>query len=165
MPTLAEEVAALEAAGIEYEIVPGITAALAAGSYAGIPLTQGDTASAVALITGQERDDKGERALDYAALATFPGTLVFYMGVTTAGHWTTALILAGKPANTPAAIVRRCSWPDQETIPCTLGTVAERRSNRDGCGRRRSWSWERWRRWRRLMAGSSTVRCSARGCW
>ena len=60
---------------------------------------------------------------DYSALAAFPGTLVFYMGVTTAEHWTAALILAGKSPKTPAAIVRRCSWPDQETIPCTLGTV------------------------------------------
>jgi uroporphyrinogen III methyltransferase/synthase len=72
----AEEIAALEAAGIAYEIVPGITAALAAGSYAGIPLTQGDAASAVALVTGQERHDKPAPELDYHALAAFPGTLV-----------------------------------------------------------------------------------------
>ena len=104
--------------------MPGITAALAVGSYAGIPLTQGDAASAVALVTGQERRDKPAAGLDYAALAAFPGTLVFYMGVTTVGHWTAALLAAGKPADTPAAIVRRCSWPDQETISCTLGTLA-----------------------------------------
>ncbi len=59
------------------------------------------------------------------ALAAFPGTLVFYMGVTTAREWTTALIAAGKSADTPAAIIRRCSWPDQVTIRCTLGTVFE----------------------------------------
>lgn len=121
----AEEIAALDAADIPYEVVPGITAALAVGSYAGIPLTHGEGASAVALVTGQERPDKTSPGLDYTALAAFPGTLVFYMGVTTAPHWTTALILAGKSASTPAAIVRRCSWPDQETIPCTLGTVAD----------------------------------------
>ncbi len=121
----AEEIAALEAANIPYEIVPGITAALAVGSYAGIPLTHGDSASAVALVTGQEREGKPADNLDYAALAAFPGTLVFYMGITTAPHWTAALILAGKSKDTPAAIVRRCSWPDQETIPCTLGTVAD----------------------------------------
>lgn len=121
----AEEISALDAAGIPYEVVPGITAALAVGSYAGIPLTHGEGASAVALVTGQERAEKASQGLDYTALANFPGTLVFYMGVTTAPHWTTALILAGKSASTPAAIVRRCSWPDQQTIACTLGTVAD----------------------------------------
>jgi uroporphyrinogen III methyltransferase/synthase len=119
----AEELAALEHSGVPYEIVPGITAVLAAGSYAGIPLTSGNEASALALVTAQERRGKPS-ALDYAALAAFPGTLVFYMGVTTAEDWTGALIAAGKPAKTPAAIVRRCSLPDQLTIPCTLGTVA-----------------------------------------
>ena len=120
---IAEEIAALEAAGIAYQIVPGITAALAVGSYAGIPLTQGDTASAVALVTGHERDDKPQ-SLDYAALARFPGTLVFYMGITTAEHWAAALIAEGKSPATPVAIVRRVSMPDQQTHQCTLGTVA-----------------------------------------
>ncbi|HEV3342008.1 MAG TPA: uroporphyrinogen-III synthase, partial [Pirellulales bacterium] len=120
----AEEVAALSAAGIEFEVIPGITAALAAASYAGVPLTHRDSASAVALITGHECD-KRQSALDYAALAAFPGTLVFYMGVTSAEHWTASLVQAGKPAATPAVIIRRCSWPDQQTIRCTLGTVAD----------------------------------------
>lgn len=121
----AEETSALDAAGIAYEIVPGITAALAVGSYAGIPLTHANAASAVALVTGQEREDKVSPGLDYSALAAFPGTLVFYMGITTAARWSAALILAGKSPTTPAVIVRRCSWPDQETIPCTLGTAAD----------------------------------------
>ncbi len=121
---ITEEIAALEAAGVPYEIVPGVTAALAVGSYAGIPLTQGDAASAVALVTGHEREGK-ETSLDYAGLAAFPGTLVFYMGVTTADHWAAALMAAGKSVDTPAAIVRRCSLPDQQTVLCTLGTVAE----------------------------------------
>lgn len=119
---VAEEVAALLAAGIEFEIVPGITAALAAASFAGIPLTHRDAASAVALVTGHE-SDKEESALDYRALAAFPGTLVFYMGVTSAAHWSSALMAAGKAAETPAAIVRRCSWPDQASWRCTLGSV------------------------------------------
>jgi uroporphyrinogen III methyltransferase/synthase len=119
----AEETTALEAAGVPYEIVPGITAVLAAGSYAGIPLTQGDFASAVALVAGQERGGKPSPGLDYRALALFPGTLVFYMGVTTAEHWSGELIRAGKEPDTSAAIVRRCSWPDQEVIYCTLGAV------------------------------------------
>jgi uroporphyrinogen III methyltransferase / synthase len=122
---LAEEVTALEAAGVDYEIVPGITAALAAGSYAGVWITQRDVASAVAIITGHEGDSDHAPALDYSALAKFPGTLIFYMGVTTAGEWTTALIAAGKSPETPVAIVRRCSWPDQITMRCTLGTVGQ----------------------------------------
>jgi len=122
---LAEEAAALDAAGVDYEIVPGITAALAAGSYAGIWITQRDNASAVAFITGHEGDSDNAPPLDYAAIAAFPGTLVFYMGVTTAREWTAALIAAGKSADTPAAIVRRCSWPDQSMVRCTLGTVVQ----------------------------------------
>jgi uroporphyrinogen III methyltransferase/synthase len=122
---LSEEVEALRAAGIDFEIVPGITAALAAASYAGVPLTERRSASAVALVTGHEQDDKELPAIDFSALAAFPGTLVVYMGVTTAAEWTRALMDAGKPADTPAAIVRRCTWPDQQTIDCTLGTVAK----------------------------------------
>jgi uroporphyrinogen III methyltransferase/synthase len=120
----AEELDALAAAGIAFEVVPGITAALACGSYAGIPLTERDTASAVALITGKEHEEKNAPALDYRELAGFPGTLVFYMAVTSAPHWTKALIDGGKPPETPAAIVRRCSWPDQLTLRTTLGRVS-----------------------------------------
>lgn len=121
----AEEIAALEAAGIAYETVPGVTAALAAAAYAAIPITHGQHSSAVALVTGQERGDKTESRLDYGALAEFPGTLIFYMGVTSATEWSTALIRRGKQSETPAVIVRRCSWADQETIRCTLGTVGD----------------------------------------
>jgi uroporphyrinogen III methyltransferase/synthase len=121
----AEELAALAATGIDYEIVPGITAALAVGSHAGVPLTQGDHASAIAIVTGQERADKVDTSLDYAALAAFPGTLVFYMGITTVRHWTSELIAAGKSPTTPVAIVRRCSWPDQSMVTTTLGQAAE----------------------------------------
>lgn len=121
---LAEEVDALAENEIPFEIVPGITTALAAGSYAGIPITHRDYASAVALITGHETDDKGEPAIDYDALARFPGTLVIYMGVTTAKTWTDALLSAGKSPHAPAAIIRHCSRPDQLTIHCTLGEVA-----------------------------------------
>jgi uroporphyrinogen III methyltransferase/synthase len=120
-----EEIEALSAANIPFEIVPGITAALAAGSHAGIPLTHRDYASAVALVTGHEDEDKHEPALDFGALAGFPGTLVFYMGVTSAAAWTHALIAGGKPSDTPVAVVRRCSWPDQVTIHTTLAEAAE----------------------------------------
>lgn len=122
----AEEAGALRAAEIPYEIVPGITAALAASSYAGIPITHRGYASAVALVTGHEEPEKPESALDWEALARFPGTLVVYMGVTTAEAWTGALLAAGKPPETPAAILRRCSLPDQQTLRCRLDEVAQR---------------------------------------
>ncbi|MEX2175454.1 MAG: uroporphyrinogen-III C-methyltransferase [Pirellulaceae bacterium] len=137
----AEEIDCLVRHGIEFEIVPGVTAALAAGSYAGIPMTHRDVASAVAFVTGREHcageaDREGEAgregevaepddsSLDYAALARFPGTLVFYMGVTTARHWSSALVAAGKPATTPVAVVRRVSLLDQTRLDTTLGEVA-----------------------------------------
>jgi uroporphyrinogen III methyltransferase/synthase len=122
---LAEELAALEQAALEYEIVPGVTAAMAAGAYAGIPLTQRDAASAVAFVTGQESAKATAEGLDYAALAKFPGTLVFYMGITTAPEWSQALIAAGKSPETPVAIVRRISWPDQHSRLTTLSELAE----------------------------------------
>lgn len=121
----AEEVEALQQAGIALEIVPGITAALAAGSFAGIPVTHRALASAVALVTGHEEPGKAQSALDWVAIAKFPGTVVVYMGVTTAQAWTNALIRAGKPGETPVAIVRRCSLPDQQVIRCRLDEVAE----------------------------------------
>jgi uroporphyrinogen III methyltransferase/synthase len=119
-----EELDCLVQHQIEFEIVPGVTAAVAAASYAGLPLTQRDAASAVALVTGQENEAKAAATLDYAALARFPGTLVFYMGVTTAGHWSEALLAAGKPPTTPVAILRHVSLPDQQRIDTTLSDVA-----------------------------------------
>jgi len=121
----AEEVEALQQAGLPMEIVPGITAALAAGSFAGIPVTHRGLASAVALVTGHEEPDKPESAIDWDAIAKFPGTVVVYMGVTTAQAWTDALLAAGKSGQTPAAIVRRCSLPDQQVIRCRLDEVAD----------------------------------------
>lgn len=119
----AEECQALAAARIPFEIVPGITVALAAGGYVGVPLTHRGLASAVALVTGRESAEKIDDEIDYAQLATFPGTLVFYMGVTTAPEWTEGLLRGGMPAETPVVIVRRCTWPDQQSIHTTLGEV------------------------------------------
>jgi uroporphyrinogen III methyltransferase/synthase len=121
---LGEELEALRAQHIAFEIVPGITAALAASSYAGVPITHRDLASAVALVTGHENDGKSESALDYDALARFPGTLVFYMGVTRVQAWTSGLLAAGKSSETPVAIIRRCSLPDQVVVHSTLGHTA-----------------------------------------
>jgi len=121
---LAEELAALESAGVPYEIVPGVTAASAASSHAGLPLTDRDDASCVTFITGHECTGKAPgQSLDYSALAKTPGTLVFYMGITTAPHWAGALVENGKSPATPVAIARRCSWPDQETLYTTLGEL------------------------------------------
>ncbi|MDE0736886.1 MAG: uroporphyrinogen-III C-methyltransferase [Pirellulaceae bacterium] len=120
----AEEVKALADEGIAFELVPGITAALAAASYTGVAVTHRELSSAVALVTGQEHEGKDESSLDYEALARFPGTLVIYMGVTSADHWTRCLLEAGKDPETPVVIVRRCSAPNQETIHCRLDEVA-----------------------------------------
>ena len=76
-----EEAEALAAAGVQFEVVPGVTAGVAAPAYAGIPVTHRDDASAVAFVTGHEDPAKEESALDWEALARFPGTLVLYMGV------------------------------------------------------------------------------------
>src|SRR3954469_6353864 len=112
----AEELSCLVEHGIPFEIVPGVTAAIAAASYAGIPVTQRDAASAVAFVTGREDAGKADASLDYAALARFHGTLVLYMGITTVEHWSQAMIAAGKAADTPVAIVRRVSFPDQQRL-------------------------------------------------
>ena len=120
-----DEADACRAAGITFEIVPGITSGLATAAYAEIPLTHFEDASAVALVTGHERDDKEESHLDYRALAAFPGTLVFYMGVKWAGRWSGALIEHGKPPDTPVAVVQWCSRARQQTVKCTLETVVD----------------------------------------
>ncbi len=120
-----EEGEALRADGIEFEIVPGITAGVAATAYAGIPVTHRDDASAVAFITGHEDPDKEESALDWEALARFPGTLVFYMGVKRLAANAASLIEAGREAGEPAAAVERGTMDGQRTVIATLGTLAE----------------------------------------
>jgi uroporphyrinogen III methyltransferase/synthase len=120
-----EEGEALREAGIEFEVVPGITAGVAATAYAGIPVTHRDDASAVAFVTGHEDPEKEESALDWKALARFPGTLVFYMGVKRLADNAAALIAAGRDADEPAAVVERGTMGGQRTIVATLGTLAE----------------------------------------
>ncbi len=120
-----EEALALRTAGILFEVVPGVTAGVAAPAYAGIPVTHRGLASAVALITGHEDPDKDETAIDWHALAAFPGTLVFYMGVRQLPHIAASLIDAGRPASEPAAIVERGTLPNQRTVAGTLATIAE----------------------------------------
>jgi uroporphyrinogen III methyltransferase/synthase len=119
-----EEALALRAAGIPFEIVPGVTAGVAAAAYAGIPVTHRGISSAVALITGHEDPDKDETAIDWPALAAFPGTLVFYMGVRQLPHIAESLIAAGRPAAEPVAVVENGTLPDQRTLTGTLATIA-----------------------------------------
>jgi uroporphyrinogen III methyltransferase/synthase len=120
-----EEGEALRAAGVEFEVVPGVTAGVAAPAYAGIPVTHRDDASAVAFVTGHEDAEKTETALDWDALAAFPGTLVFYMGVKHLGENAAALIGAGRDPDQPAAAIERGTWAGQRTVSATLGTIAE----------------------------------------
>ena len=120
-----EEGEALRAAGVEFEVVPGVTAGVAATAYAGIPVTHRDDASAVAFVTGHEDPDKGESALDWGALAAFPGTLVFYMGVKRLEENAAALIGAGRDPEQPAAAIERGTWPNQRTVEATLRTIHE----------------------------------------
>ena len=120
-----EEALALRAAGVPYEVVPGVTSGVAAPAYAGIPVTHRELASAVALITGSENPEKPDTALDWRALAAFPGTLVFYMGVRRLPAIAAALIAAGRPASEPVAVVQEGTLPGQRTVTGTLETIAE----------------------------------------
>jgi uroporphyrinogen III methyltransferase/synthase len=121
----AEEAAALAAAGIPFEVVPGITAAVAAGVYAGISLTHREHASAVAFVTGHEDPQKESASLDYELLARFPGTLVFYMGLHRLRDIASALVAAGKPADTPAAVICRASTPQQRIVADRLDRLPD----------------------------------------
>src|SRR5204863_6911934 len=120
-----EEAQALAAAGEAFEIVPAVTSGIAAPAYAGIPVTHRDEASAVALITGHEDPSKPESAIDWDALARFPGTLVFYMGVKQLPEIAARLVAAGRSADEPAAVVERGTLPGQRSVESTLGGVAD----------------------------------------
>jgi uroporphyrinogen III methyltransferase / synthase len=153
-----EEALALHEAGIDFVVVPGVTAGVAAAAYAGIPVTHRGLSTGVALITGHTREsapvehldtsgdethsgeppnnDSQARAgdggseeavaeLDWQALAAFPGTLVFYMGVRRLPHIAERLIAAGRSASQPVALVERGTLPDQRTVTGTLDTIAE----------------------------------------
>jgi uroporphyrinogen III methyltransferase/synthase len=128
-----EEGETLRAAGVEFEVVPGVTAGVAATAYAGIPVTHRDDASAVAFVTGHEDPEKEESALDWEALARFPGTLVFYMGVKRLADNAAALIAAGRDAEEPAAAIERGTMDGQRTVVATLGALAEA-VEREGIG-------------------------------
>ena len=121
-----EEALACLEAGIPFEVVPGITAGVAAPAYAGIPVTHRELASGVAFVTGHEDPAKPDPALDWPALAAFPGTLVFYMGVRALPRIAEQLVAGGRPADEPVAVVERGTLPGQRTLLATLSDVAER---------------------------------------
>jgi uroporphyrinogen III methyltransferase/synthase len=161
-----EEALALRKAGVEFSVVPGVTAGVAAAAYAGIPVTHRGLSTGVALVTGHTREDAPENAahtsdstasgpaqaehtsapvqaihadgqtrendpgehsaeLDWAALAAFPGTLVFYMGVRQLPHIAERLMAAGRSPSQDVALVERGTLPDQRTIGGTLATIVE----------------------------------------
>lgn len=119
-----EEAAALAEAGIPFEVVPGITAAIAAGEYAGISLTHRELASAVAFVTGHEDPTKPNLSLDYDVLARFPGTLVFYMGLHRLTAIAERLMAHGKDPRTPACVISRASTPRQRIVTDSLERIA-----------------------------------------
>ncbi len=110
--------------GIPFEVVPGITAGVAASAYAGIPVTHRGMAAAVAFVTGHEDPAKPGSQIDWPALAAFPGTLVFYMGVRQLERIAERLVAGGRAAATPAAIVERGTLAGQRQVEGTLETIA-----------------------------------------
>ena len=120
-----EEAEVLVAAGIPFEVVPGVTAAIGASAYAGIPLTHRDYTSDVAFITGHEDPTKAESSIDWKALATGIGTLVFFMGVKNLPAIVENLITHGRPAETPVAVIRWGTTPQQKTATGTLATIVD----------------------------------------
>ncbi len=120
-----EEAEALRDAGVGFEVVPGVTAGVAGPAYAGIPVTHRDAASAVAFVTGHEDPSKPSgSALDWGALAAFPGTLVFYMGVRQLPAIASSLVAGGRDPFEPAAVVERGTLPEQRVVAGTLATIA-----------------------------------------
>jgi uroporphyrinogen III methyltransferase/synthase len=123
----AEEAQALAREGIAFEIVPGVTAGIAAPAFAGIPVTHRGVATSVTFVTGHEDPTKEDgSAVDWAALARTGGTIVLYMGVKKLPEITASLIAGGMSPDTPAAAVAWGSYPRQQTIVGTLATLADR---------------------------------------
>ena len=118
-----EEAEILAQAGIPFEIVPGVTSAAAVPAYAGIPLTHRGYASTVAFVTGHEDATKEESDIDWKCLAGI-GTVVFLMGVKNLGRITANLMVHGKHADTPAALIRWGTTENQETLTGTISDIA-----------------------------------------
>ena len=121
-----EEAEALAAAGLPFEVVPGVTSAIAAPAYAGIPVTHRALTSSFHVITGHEEPDKAESRLAWEHIAPGHDTLIFLMGMERLEAITSKLIEHGRPATTPVAVVRWGSWTRQRTLTGTLADIAER---------------------------------------
>ena len=119
-----EEAAALAAAGVEFEVVPGITSAIAVPAYAGIPVTRRYSATSITIVTGHEDPEKGFSSVDWRSIAKVGGTIVVLMGAARIRGIADELMAGGLPADTPAAAVRWGTRPDQVTIRSTLGEIA-----------------------------------------
>lgn len=121
-----EEAETLAAAGIPFEVVPGITSSIAAPAYAGVPVTHRAVATAFTVVTGHEDPAKGAEQTDWTALARTPGTLVILMGMGRLARIAAALIAGGRPAGQPVAVVQEGTTSRQRVLVATLADVAER---------------------------------------
>jgi uroporphyrinogen III methyltransferase / synthase len=119
----AEEMTVLEEAGISYEIVPGVTAALGCAAYAGIPLTHRDFGSSISFLTGHEDIEKEALRIDFGKFAAAGGTLCIYMGMSKLEEIVAKLIAGGLPKNKPAAIVSNGTLPAQRKVLGSLGDL------------------------------------------
>ena len=119
----AEEALYLKKNNIDFEIVPGVTSAIAVPAYAGIPLTDRSRASTVSFITGHENPSKLNSGIDWEVLARTLGTLVFLMGVENLDLISRRLIASGKPEDTPVAVIRWGTMPKQKTVVGTLRNI------------------------------------------
>lgn len=119
-----EEAEALHAAGVPYEVVPGVSSAIAAPSAAGVPVTHRGLATHVTIVTGHEDPAKPETQTDWASLARAGGTLVLLMGVGRLAGIADALVAGGRDPRTPVAIVERATSPTQRVTTGDLATIA-----------------------------------------
>src|SRR5437763_2251318 len=122
----AEEAQAIADAGIQFEIVPGITSAIAGPAYAGIPMTHRAHNSHVTFFTGHEDPAKAANAIDYAALAKLGGTQVMLMGVERLGAITSEMLKHGMQSDLPVALIRSATTGEQETLTGTLADIAKK---------------------------------------
>ena len=121
----AEEIQELVAEGIDFEVVPGVTSATAAATYAGIPITHREYTASVAFVTGHEDPNKKLSNIAWDKLATGVGTIVIYMGIKTLPTITRKLIDYGRSPDTPVAVVRWASTPQQHSVVGTLATICD----------------------------------------
>jgi len=121
-----EEAEAMSAAGVLFEVVPGVTSAVAVPAYAGIPVTHRDCTSTLAIITGNEDPEKEDSSIAWDKIATSAGTLVFLMGMANLPKITAHLVENGRSPETPVALVRWGTRPEQRTLTGTLADIGEK---------------------------------------